>query len=106
MAKKVAKQKAQKKAKKKAKKKRVYKKGAKGSEYDSYHGLPEQIKRRQERNATRRKEQAKRKKAGKKPLPTRVHMHHTTKKTSGPAKPMSGGANQRKGSPGSRASRR
>jgi hypothetical protein len=34
---------------------RVYKKGSPGSEYDSYHGKPEQIKRRAERNAARRK---------------------------------------------------
>lgn len=36
-------------------KKRVYKKGAARSEYDAYHGRPEQIKRRAERNAARRK---------------------------------------------------
>lgn len=95
---------AKKVAKKKAKKKRAPRKYKR--EYASYHGKPEQIKRRQERNATRRKAQARRKKAGKKPLPTSVHMHHTTKKTSGPAKPMSRGANQRNGSPGSKASRR
>jgi hypothetical protein len=36
-------------------KKRVYKKGAKGSEYDAYHGKPLQKKRRAERNAARNK---------------------------------------------------
>lgn len=36
-----------------ARKKRVYKKGAKGSEYDAYHAKPEQKKRRAERNADR-----------------------------------------------------
>jgi hypothetical protein len=36
-------------------KKRVYKKGAKGSEYDAYHGKPEQKKRRAQRNTARRK---------------------------------------------------
>lgn len=34
---------------------RVYKKGAKGSEYDAYHGKPEQIKRRAQRNKARAK---------------------------------------------------
>jgi hypothetical protein len=34
-------------------KKRVYKKGAPGSEYDAYHGTPEQKKRRAERNRDR-----------------------------------------------------
>ena len=36
-------------------KKRVYKKGAKGSEYDAYHGTKEQKKRRAQRNKARRK---------------------------------------------------
>lgn len=36
------------------KKPRVYKKGEPGSEYDAYHGKPEQKKRRAERNAARR----------------------------------------------------
>ncbi len=35
-------------------KKRVYKKGAPGSEYDAYHGKPEQKKRRAQRNAARK----------------------------------------------------
>jgi hypothetical protein len=35
-------------------KKRVFKKGAKGSEYDAYHGTPEQIKRRSQRNKARK----------------------------------------------------
>ena len=34
-------------------KKRVYKKGAPGSEYDAYHGTPEQKKRRGQRNKAR-----------------------------------------------------
>ena len=34
--------------------KRIYKKGVKGSEYDAYHGKPEQIKRRAERVQARR----------------------------------------------------
>jgi cytidylate kinase len=37
-----------------ARAKRVYRKGAKNSEYDSYHGKPEQIKRRAQRNKARR----------------------------------------------------
>lgn len=37
---------------------RVYKKGAPGSEYDAYHGKPEQIKRRSQRNAANRKAKA------------------------------------------------
>lgn len=37
-----------------ARKKRVYKKGAKNSEYDAYHGKPEQIKRRAARVQARR----------------------------------------------------
>lgn len=37
-----------------AEKKRVYKKGAPGSEYDAYHGKPEQKKRRAERNRDRK----------------------------------------------------
>ncbi len=36
-------------------KKRVYKKGEPGSEYDAYQGKPEQIARRAQRNAARRK---------------------------------------------------
>lgn len=36
-------------------KKRVYKKGAKNSEYDSYHGTADQKKRRAQRNAARKK---------------------------------------------------
>lgn len=36
-------------------KKRVYKKGAPGSEYDAYHGKPEQRARRNERNKARRR---------------------------------------------------
>lgn len=36
-----------------ARKKRVYKKGAPGSEYDAYHGKPEQKKRRAQRNKDR-----------------------------------------------------
>lgn len=36
-------------------KKRVYKKGAKGSEYDAYHGTAEQKRRRADRNKARRK---------------------------------------------------
>lgn len=35
--------------------KRVYKKGEPGSEYDAYQGTEEQIKRRAQRNAARRK---------------------------------------------------
>lgn len=35
--------------------KRVYKKGEPGSEYDAYQGTEEQIKRRAQRNASRRK---------------------------------------------------
>ena len=38
-----------------ARAKRVYKKGAKGSEYDAYHGKPEQRKRRIQRTLARRK---------------------------------------------------
>lgn len=38
---------------------RVYKKGAPGSEYDAYHGKPEQIKRRSDRVAARRKAERK-----------------------------------------------
>lgn len=38
-----------------AKKKRVYKKGAKGSEYDAYHGTPTQKRRRAQRNKANRK---------------------------------------------------
>jgi hypothetical protein len=34
---------------------RVYKKGAKGSEYDAYHAKPEQKRRRADRNRARRK---------------------------------------------------
>ena len=34
--------------------KRVYKKGEPGSEYDSYHGKPEQVKRRAQRNKARK----------------------------------------------------
>ncbi len=34
-------------------KKRVYKKGAPGSEYDAFHGKPEQIKNRAARNGAR-----------------------------------------------------
>jgi len=41
-----------------ARKPRIYKKGAKGSEYD-YHGKPEQIKRRSARNKARRKAKCK-----------------------------------------------
>jgi hypothetical protein len=33
---------------------RVYKKGAKGSEYDAYHGTPKQKKRRADRNRARK----------------------------------------------------
>jgi hypothetical protein len=38
-----------------ARAKRIYKKGVKGSEYDAYHGKPEQIKRRADRVSARRK---------------------------------------------------
>lgn len=34
--------------------KRVYKKGEPGSEYDAYHGKPEQVKRRAQRNKARK----------------------------------------------------
>lgn len=39
-------------------KRRVYKKGAKNSEYDAYHGTSEQKKRRAQRNKDRRKKLA------------------------------------------------
>lgn len=39
--------------------KRVYKKGAKNSEYDAYHGKPAQRKRRSSRNKARRKAKCK-----------------------------------------------
>jgi len=41
-----------------AKKPRVYKKGAPGSEYDAYHGKPEQVARRAQRNEARAKAEA------------------------------------------------
>jgi hypothetical protein len=37
-----------------ARAKRIYKSGVKGSEYDAYHGLPEQRQRRYQRVAARR----------------------------------------------------
>lgn len=60
-------------------KKRVYKKGAKGSEYDAYHGTAEQKKRRAERNKARRKAQA----AGKVSKGDNKEVHHTKAKRKG-----------------------
>jgi len=61
-------------------KKRVYKKGAKGSEYDAYHGTKEQKKRRAARNKSRKKAKC----------PKGKEAHHTkssrTGKLTGPVK--------------------
>jgi len=60
-------------------KKRVFKKGAKGSEYDAYHGKPEQIKRRAQRNKAR----AKAEKAGRVRKGDGKEVHHVGAKRKG-----------------------
>lgn len=69
-------------------------------EYTMYHATEEQKKRRAKRNRDRRKVQAARKKAGKRPLRTREELHH------GPGmksfKVTSRRANRKAGSPGKR----
>lgn len=47
-------------------------------EYNEYHGKPEQVKKRAQRNAARAKTQAARKKAGKKPLTSDQVVDHKT----------------------------
>ena len=73
-------------------------------EYNMYHAKPEQKKRRAKRNGDRRKVQAARKKAGKRPLRTTQEVHH------GPGmktrKVVSRRANRKAGSPGKRSKKR
>ena len=85
-------------AKKVAKKKRAprnYKR-----EYTMYHATEEQKKRRAKRNGDRRKVQAARKKAGKRPLRTKEELNHGHGMKS--YKVTSRRANRKAGSPGKR----
>jgi len=80
-----------------ARAKRVYKKGAKNSEYDAYHGKKAQIKRRSARVQARRKAI----KAGRVKKGDGKEVHHVGAKRTGPlnnkrTKVLSRAANRRK----------